>query len=719
MSFDLKHFAASCLALLIGLITMPAQALPYDAGHARVDLVSEYAVLPAGSTARVALTLDIDDHWHVYWKNPGDSGLPAQILWDEATDVQMSDFQWPLPHPQPIETLMNYGYENRLVLPFDVEIPEDAVGAVELRGSAEYLICKDICIPEQAPVQLVISIGDTPVKGMAGDAFDWADAHKPMPLSGAAVIDRSKAPEWQLSIRDAAVRAAFEGEITNVRFFPEDHQINHPPEQPVSIGEEGVTLTLEEAEGLGTDGTLSGVLVLEDIGGNRIGFSLTSEPGEKLDGTSGKVFKASTGSAGAASGGDMLSIPALIGILGAALLGGAVLNLMPCVLPVLFIKARSFLSLAGHDDHNKIRQHGVFYLLGVVTCFLGFGVMLAMLRAAGEQVGLGFQLQIPAVVAGLALLMYVLGLNMMGMFDMGSSLMGVGSGLADKGGNQGAFFTGVLAAFVGAPCIGPFIAGATGVVVTQPLPVILLTFLFIGLGMALPFALLSFFPHMFSALPKPGAWMERLKQFFAFPLFLTAIWLIWVLGQQADINAVAATAIGAVMITFGIWLFTAAPKEGSARQIVVVLGAAALVAGFLLPIGHMTFGAKPESKAALLAEAEAGYEAAWSPEKVDTLVAEGRPVFVDFTASWCVTCQVNKRTTLKTKRVQGLFEEHDVAFLVADWTRRDKIIGEELAKHGRAGVPLYLFYPGDGAGVVILPQVLTPDLVEKRLSEHL
>ncbi len=716
MTSTMKYFA-SLLCLVIFAAVPRVNAAPVDAGMAVVDLVSDHAVTPPGSTVRGALTLDIDDHWHVYWKNAGDSGLPAEILWDETSGAETGAFEWPIPHPQPIETLMNYGFEERLVLPFDIKLPDNADGELVLSGTAQYLICKDICIPEEAPVSLRLTIGDAPIKSLAGDAFAWADARMPVPLQGEAALDRSEGETWKLSIRDDSVRAAFDGDVSNVRFFPADHQILHPPEQPVSLGPEGVTLTLQEAVGLSNDGPLSGVLAIEDVGGNRIGFELTASSGSVIAGTAGESLE--TSSALSDTAGEALSFAALLGVLGAALLGGAILNLMPCVLPVLFIKARSLLALHGHQDQSHMRQHGVFYLVGVVVCFLGFGLALALLRAAGEQVGLGFQLQFPAVVAGLSLLMFVLALNMLGMFDFGSSLMGVGSGLAERGGNTGAFFTGVLAAFVGAPCIGPFIGAATGVVVTQPLPIILLVFLFLGLGMALPFALLSFFPGLFWALPKPGPWMERVKQFFAFPLFLTALWLIWVLGLQAGVNAVALTGVGAILIAFAIWLWNVRPDTGSARQVLMVVALLVGGLGIAAPIWQLSASGADEagntSQSAALSGSDV-YEGEWSPKKVEQLRSEGRAIFVDFTASWCVTCQVNKQTTLRNARVQAAFSDANVAVLIADWTKRDKLIGAELAKHGRAGVPLYLYYGTDGGEPEILPQILSPDLVVDTIS---
>lgn len=708
----------SLLAMTL-LLAPVSRSAPVDAGKAVVEMVSDHAVVTPGSEVRGALTLKMDPHWHVYWQNAGDSGLPAEIDWAETSGVTMGAFQWPLPHPQPLETLMNYGYENELVLPFAMSVPETASGTVQLTGMANYLICYDVCIPESGEISLTLQVGDENTLDPDTQAyFQWADARLPMPFAGTAQIDRTAGDTWKLSLKDKAVRAAFEGQVSDVRFYPKDHQILHPPKQPVALGPEGITLTLQKGDDeVEAQTPLEGVLVVTDIDKNRIGFELTAQPGAVLAGTNDNALLLQE-----KADAQNLSLSVFLGILTAALIGGAILNLMPCVLPVLFIKVQSFLSLSGHEA-RKIRSHGLFYTLGVVVCFIGFGAVLAVLRAAGEQVGLGFQLQIPIIVAGLALLMFVLGLNMMGMFEIGGSLMGVGSSLAEKGGAQGAFFTGVLAAFVGAPCVGPFIGGATGILLTQSVPAILLVFAVLGLGMALPFALISFFPALISFLPKPGAWMKRLRQFFAFPLFLTAVWLISVLGDLAGQIAITATIVGAVVITFAIWVFTSSPTSGAKRAMALGAGAVFLIAGLAIPAVPIL--ALP-SNATTISEnhsdkAGSIYDADWSPEKLAELRKEGKAVFVDFTASWCVTCQVNKATTLRTERVQRAFNDQQITFLVADWTKKDKTIGEELARHGRAGVPLYLFYPqGYPQGKdnpVILPQLLTPEQVIKIVSE--
>lgn len=716
-SLAFKISYALMAMVLAVIVPLRAQALPVNSGHAYVELVSDHKVVTPGQTVRLALHLELAEGWHVYWQNAGDSGLPSEIYWDDGFDPQVTDFDWPAPHPQPLDTLMNYGYEDELILPFELTIPEDAVGEYQLRGTGSFLICENICIPEDAPISVFLEIGDVPELNPSTRAlFERVDAQLPMAMDGEARIDRSGAP-WKLSLKSAAVRAAFDAEIASARFYPLDHQILHPPKQPVSLGPDGVTLELQESPGRGEEGTLEGVLVVEDIDHNRISFELVAQPGDVFAGTSGTGAVIGGARSASAGSGDALSIGGLLGVLGLAFIGGVILNFMPCVLPVLFIKARSLLPLAGTDHMGEIRAHGIFYTAGVVVCFFALGAILVGLRATGEVTGLGFQLQYPPVVAVLVLLMFVLGLNLLGWFEFGSSLMNVGSGLAGKSGHVGAFFTGLLAAFVGAPCIGPFIGAATSVLIDQPAVTVLLVFSMLGVGMAAPFLLVSLFPKLVSLLPKPGPWMERLKQFFAFPLFLTAVFFLWVLSTLAGSLAVALVGVAATLIAFAIWLIKSAPEGKLGRNIVFGLAALIIVlGGVAVPMALQgTKGVGVDSDGQVTAKG--GYDDVWSPETVAALQTEGKGVFVDFTASWCVTCQVNKRTTLQSAQVQKAFEEQNVTLLIADWTARNKTIADELARHGRAGVPLYLYYPKSGGDAVILPQLLSPSLVIETISK--
>lgn len=386
--------------------------------------------------------------------------------------------------------------------------------------------------------------------------------------------------------------------------------------------------------------------------------------------------------------------------LGFAFIGGLVLNLMPCVLPVLTIKAAGLVHTA--HDPKVSRVHGIAYLAGVVVCFAAIGAILIALRAAGDQAGLGFQLQYPPVTALFALIMFAVGLNLLGVFEIGGSLMGVGGQLADKGGTSGAFFTGLLAAFVGAPCVGPFMAPAVGVAISQPPLVVMAVFITIGIGLAAPFALLSFTPAFAKILPKPGKWMATFRQALAFPMFLTVLWLLWVLSGQAGADGVIAVLAGAIALAFGIWL---AERIGRNMLGKVVAGIV-ILAAFIVPATATTWS-----------KAEAQVTAnAWSPEKVAELQAEGRVIFVDFTARWCVTCQFNK-SAIHDASVTRTFADLDVAFLEADWTNKDKVIADELAKHGAAGVPLYLVYPAKGGAPKKLDQLLTPGMIETAVRQ--
>jgi thiol:disulfide interchange protein DsbD len=382
---------------------------------------------------------------------------------------------------------------------------------------------------------------------------------------------------------------------------------------------------------------------------------------------------------------------------------------MPCVLPVLAIKAAG-LAYTAHNA-NEARAHGLAYLAGVLICFAVVAAVIVALQATGQAVGVGFQLQYAPVVAFFALVMFALGLNLLGVYEMGSSLMNVGNNLASRSGPSGAFFGGLLAAFVGAPCVGPFMAVALGWALTQSPPVIIAMFLTIGLGLALPFVLLCFTPALAKVMPKPGKWMATFRQVLAFPMFATMLWLLWVVAGQAGADGVLLVTGGAILLGFGIWLAT---KIGKGVLGKVVAGLVVLFAFIAPPLG--TAGIKAPVNGENSLAAEIGAEP-WSAERVAELRAQGRVIFVDFTARWCVTCQVNKRVAIDSDSARKAFAEYNVAFLIADWTNQDSVIAKALAEHGRAGVPLYLVYPASGGEPAVLPQVLTPGLVAKAVAD--
>ncbi|MEQ8559098.1 MAG: protein-disulfide reductase DsbD family protein [Henriciella sp.] len=697
----MKIFLAS-MALWLGMPS--ANADPVDGGHARVDLISEREVATPGETLWLGFSFEIDENWHIYWKNAGDAGIPPRMYWDEETGLpvdQIGEIEWPVPHMIPVVEgeIMDYGYDDRIVLPFPVTVPESAEDAMRFGGTLDYLICKDICIPESVELELFLDVGESQVPDMEGAELIAGALEKvPPQFEGEARLTR-QGDSWILSLAGGQVA----GQVGDARFFPDTHDIVHAADQPSEFGDEGLRLTLKpDADAIPE--TLSGVVTIGQGESERIAVRIEAEQGDALEGTTGIAAPAARNGAGEGAG----SGPNLILLLSAALLGGLILNLMPCVLPVLSIKAVGMVQAAARGEKAHLRAHGLWYTAGVLICFAATGIIFLALRSAGQFVSLGFQLQYPAVVAGLALLMVLIGLWLLGLFNLGTSMQNVGSGLADRRGSAGAFFTGVLAAVVGAPCVGPFVVGALGAVLDKPAVTVMAVFLMLGFGLALPFLILSFVPCLHRSLPKPGPWMERLKQAFAFPMFLTAAWLVTVLGNHP---AAGATAFGAVILAFGVWLISV--SGGKFRMPVLAAGAALAV----LAIGWPIVTGLQEGPEAGQTESYASVTPEpWSPQRVDELLAEGKGVFVDFTASWCATCQVNKRTTLTRADVLDAMADANVSFLVADFTRPDDEIAAELKKRGSPGVPMYLLYAPGASEPDILPTLLNPGMLKRRLG---
>jgi thiol:disulfide interchange protein/DsbC/DsbD-like thiol-disulfide interchange protein len=692
--------------VVVGIAAATAQ-LPEK--HAEPSLIAERAAVSPGDTFLGALRLKLDDTWHVYWKNPGDSGLPPQAKWSLPEGVAAGDFKWPAPEAIQIATLMNYGYEHELVLPAEFTIPATAKpgDTITLGGKFDWLICQEVCVPEAAELSIALPVEAAPrIDQQASDAIFASIASAPVPLAGGAVVERTKAG-FRLAAVDPDLAEAAKS-AKSIRFFPEGQQINNIGKQPVRRGDAGVSLELEASEyAAAGDQSLPGIIVIAGGDDKLRSWEAPAKPGTIPQGVADSQVKAAANASGGAA--EAFTITGLLLALGAGFVGGMVLNLMPCVLPVLAVKAAG-LAATAHNPKES-RAHGLAYLGGVLVCFAALGGVVVALQAAGQFAGFGFQLQYAPVVAFFTLGIFALGLNLLGVFEVGGSLMGMGSNLADKGGSTGAFFSGVLAAFVGAPCIGPFMAGAAGWALQQNAAVVITMFLAIGLGLAAPFVLLSFTPAVAKIIPRPGRWMATLRQVLAFPMFLTMLWLLWTLAGQTGSDGVLVVLAGAILLGFGIWLAT---RIGSSLPGKIIAGLVILFA-FLAPsIATAGIKAPPSGEGSLAAEVGAE---PWSEARVAELRAEGRVIFVDFTARWCVTCQVNKRIAIDSDKARKAFADHNVAFLVADWTNQDSVIAKALAEHGRAGVPLYLVYPASGGDPVVLPQVLTPGLVAKAVTD--
>ena len=690
------------LVASLGLVAPASAQATASSPHAEGTILLERSAATPGDTFLGALRLKLAEGWHVYWVNPGDSGLPPTAAWASSPEVSAGAFKFPTPHAIPLATLMNYGYEGEVVLPFEVKIaPEAAVGSpLTIGATFDYLICADICIPEAVTLSTFLPVAATEsIDDAASKIIAETLPTIPVALTGQAVVERA-GDTFKIGVIDDSLASAI-ASAKSVRFFPYGAELLHAAPQTVRTGLDGVSVEVKANTMFAKPGDngLGGIIGIETTDGKMRGWEAPATPG---------VVPASvttTSFAGAASAVEAPPLPIgeLLITLGLAFIGGLVLNLMPCVLPVLTIKAAGLVHTA--HDPGQSRAHGLAYLAGVVVCFAAIGAILIGLKAAGDtSAGLGFQLQYSWVVALFALVMFAVGLNMLGVFEMGGSLMGVGGNLADRGGTSGAFFTGLLAAFVGAPCVGPFMAGAVGAALVQPPPVVMLIFVVMGLGLAAPFTLLSFTPALAKIIPKPGKWMITFKQALSFPMFLTALWLLWVLSAQAGADGVIWALGGAIALSFGIWLATRVGGSTGGR----VVSTAVILAAFAVPVfGTIT----PPAAAAAVVTAST-----WSPERIAELKSEGRVIFVDFTARWCVTCQVNKGA-MHDAAVQQTFADLNVAFLEADWTNKDSVIFEELKRHGAGGVPLYLVYPASGGEPRKFDGLLSAGQIQQAVKE--
>jgi thiol:disulfide interchange protein DsbD len=695
-----RRLAAAALGL--ALWAAPALAdLPVRTENVTAQLHSSRAAVAPGETVTVALRLKVRPEWHTYWRNSGDSGLPTTLDWTLPAGVTAGDIQWPLPKPLPFGPLMNYGYDGETLYPVAITVPASAKPGetLDLAAQAEWLVCKDICIQEGAALALTL-----PVAAKGAPDPEWAKpiaaAVKALPGPAPEITARLTAAGEVVKLSATGVPLAAVKSLANPYFFPFDGTIiDHAKPQNPSVGAAGVTveLTSGAAGTLGKE-KLAGLLVADTLEAGqtvRRGWEIEATPGDALPGAAGAASRGDGG-----SGTGNLTLPLALFF---AFLGGLILNIMPCVFPVLSLKA---MSLAKGADAASAQKQGLLFLAGVMATFLALAAALIGLQAAGQAVGWGFQLQEPLFVAGLALLFFVIGLNLLGAFEFGGGLQNAGASLVAKGGNAGAFFTGALAVVAATPCTAPFMGAAMGFAATQPPAANLAVFAALGLGFAAPMTALAFIPAVRNALPKPGKWMETAKQFFAFPMFATAVWLAWVLAAQAGEMGVLALLSLAVAIGFAIWA-----QRALKPQLRWALAAPLLIATLFLG-GRALIDARPAQAGVAEAPVGAGpvYEA-WSPTRLAELRAAGTPVFVNFTADWCITCKVNERVALSGARLKAAFEGKGIVYLKGDWTIRDSVIAAELAAHGRNGVPLYLYYPPDGGAGEVLPQLLTEDIV--------
>jgi len=704
-----------CLHRLLfwsALVVASALPLPALAAGAVVTTEQVRAELVAHAPEGVApgrplwlgLAIDHAPGWHTYWRNPGDSGLPTTLRWSLPAAFAAGDIEWPLPRRLPVGPLMNFGYEGALLLPVRVTVPEgfDApLLAVRLR--ADWLVCKDVCIPEGGDFALEVPAQASTSAHAARFAAAWAQQPQPVQAQASARVEGGT-----LVVTAAALPAALQGR--ELHFFPEQAGVIDNAAAAVqrwdgAAWELRVPLSPYRSEG---PAAIDAVLVDAQAGsGVRLGFAVSGDwpaPGSVTAAAPAPAaVTATTPLAGQAAPGFVLAL--LL-----AVIGGALLNLMPCVFPVLALKVMGF---AGHAHARRQLVVGALaYTAGVVLSFLALAALLLALRAGGEQIGWGFQLQSPLFVAALALLFTLIGLNLAGVYQFNLVLPGNLAALRARHPVADSALTGVLVVAVASPCTAPFMGAALGVAATLPAAQALAIFAALGLGMALPYLLATLWPGLARALPRPGPWMLRFKSLMAFPMFATVVWLLWVLGHQIGIDG-ATGVLGALLaLAFVAWAL-GTPDMGRAAR--AGFGAASL-AVFGLTLAWAAPSLRTLDTPVQAVAADARWQP-WSAQAVAAAHAQGRTVFVDFTAAWCVTCQVNKRTVLADPVVLADFDLRGVVLMRADWTRRDAAIADELARLGRNGVPVYALYLPGQALPLLLPELLSVQIVREALAQ--
>ena len=655
------------------------------AKHLKAELVSEYQQVTPGQTVRLALHFVPDEHWHTYWQNPGDSGLATSLSWQLPEGVTAGDIQWPTPHAIAIPPLVNYGFEGNTVLLSDLSIAADyASDTIDIQLQADWLVCEEICIPAEAQFSLTLPVGSNAILADEQSAlFRQAQQQLPQPLNISGQFDTSGGAfsaviDWQQPTDITAF------------FVAATELVDHAAKQQIS--QQGTQLLLQQPLNTyfsGVDDQIELVLVSADTAYS-VQLTKSRQTAAEILVTQGQQ-----------------SSTALWLILLMAAAGGLILNLMPCVFPVLSLKALSI--AANSTQQAQQKRDALFYSAGVVLSFVTLALLLIMLRAAGAAIGWGFQLQSPYMVALLVYLLFALGLSLSGVVQFGLGLMNTGGALTAVKGGKGSFFTGVLAVVVASPCTAPFMGTALGYAVSQNAAIALLVFVALGFGMALPFLLLAFVPGFARVLPKPGVWMDTLKQWLAYPLYLSAVWLLWVYGRQSGVDAQALLLTGVVCIAAASWLW-GRRQLSLAGKSSVMLAAVLLLLALALP----AIAPYEQRNQAETAASEQSWQN-WSAGTLSELRQQGKPVLVNMTADWCITCLVNERVALSSDSTKAALALYDVTYLKGDWTLRDAAITEYLRLYQRDGVPLYvLYWPGQQPEV--LPQILTPDTVPQALA---
>lgn len=704
-----KRMWYSCIAFAMVLVSAALlRAEPVHRDHVSIELVSDQSAARPGDTVTVGLKIQLEDEWHVYWTNPGDAGLAPRVKWNLPPGFVASPLQFPVPKRIPAGPLVSFGYDKELLLLSDIVIPSDFIpdSLFSFNAEVDWLVCKVECIPGDAVLSLMVPI----VENGLAEATAWDEQFR-LVRTKQAVEDMTWIVTASASKTDLQLIFTSKSERSStipsdVFFFPTKKGIiDNSAAQVLAKKERGFELTIP-LNSMNTDTLteISGLLVAENQWAN--------------EGTrTGLKFSAPV---------TMLSAPTPIAFAAVeitwwqailfAFVGGLILNLMPCVLPVLSIKVLSFVQQAG-EGRKQILQHNAVFTLGVLVSFWILAAGLLLLRAGGEQLGWGFQLQSPTFIIILASFMFLMALNLLGVFEVGTSLTGI-VGNSRRSGLLGSFIAGVTATVVATPCTAPFMGSALGYSLTQPALISLAIFTALGLGMSAPYVILTSTPWLLRFVPKPGRWMETLKHVMGFLLMATVVWLVWVLSIQAGSDSILLLLATLLVLGLCAWILGRwggyAVEQG--KRVTAITAAVALA---LASVSLASFNVTPaDSVASGMTQADGLTWEPFSPERVTELNGQGRPLLIDFTAAWCLSCKVNERVAFGSLDVQGKLSSLSVVTMKADWTSRDERITKALAEFGRNSVPLYVLYTGKtGQSPIVLPELLTPGIVIEALNK--
>jgi len=690
MRMPLWIFVLFCL-LAAGLPAHAASSSA-DVPHLHVQLVVvDDNLFPGSSDNSLAgLYFKLEPGWHIYWKNAGDSGEPPRVRWTLPDGMTAGPLQFPSPKRLPLGPLMDFGYEGEAYFPIALTVAKGTKpGPVTLQAKVEWLVCREVCIPGKAELEVqrrVASGGDVSAENADYQLFlsktNASLFPAPLPANNKAVF-QSTPTGFQLAVETGQRESS-------AVFFPEEQDIlDNPSPQKVTPTANGFVLDLKKDASLAANPTqLKGVL---ELSGGRA-YEITAIPGT------------------VAAAAPSLAWGLLARATGLAFLGGLLLNLMPCVFPVLFLKGLALVN-SGNEEKHQLRTHGFVYAAGILVSFWVLVGALLGLRAAGATLGWGFQFQSPVFLSLMAGLLFFLGLSLAGQFEIGLTLTSAGGSLAQKQGYTGSFFTGVLAVVVATPCTAPFMGAAIGYALAQSPAVTFAVFTALALGLAAPYVALTLQPAWTRLLPKPGAWMEVLRQAVSVPIFITVIWLAWSLISAYGAGLLWSLLGSLLMLAIAGWFLGRWPAKRWSTAVAALIVLVVIAASVLAP---KKLAAAPETST--ITVQQGGWQP-WSAQAVSNYQAQGRPVFVDFTANWCLSCQVNERVALQQPQVQQAFKDANVALLKADWTRNDDAITQALASMGRSGVPAYALYVPGQSEPQLLPEALTPGIVTDALAK--